>query len=64
MSKKVIGIIVVAVLLIVVTVGIIAIRLSKEDVSAGKTEINLKLVNFQTLIFLLTIVLANAKILL
>ena len=42
MSKKVIGIIVVAVLLIAVTVGIIAIRLSKEDVSAGKTEINLK----------------------
>lgn len=42
MSKKVIGIIIAAVLLIAVTVGIVAIKLSKEDVSTGKTEINLK----------------------
>lgn len=45
MSKKVIGIIVAAVLLIAVTVGILAISLSKADLKEGKTEIVLKDVN-------------------
>ena len=47
MSKKVIGIIVVAVLLIAVTVAVVAMRLSKVDVSEGKaaTEMNLEELN-------------------
>lgn len=45
MSKKVIGIIVAAVLLIAVTVGILAVSLSKADLKEGKTEIVLKDVN-------------------
>lgn len=45
MSKKVIGIIVAAVLLIAVTVGILAVSLSKADLNEGKTEIVLKDVN-------------------
>lgn len=45
MSKKVIGIIVAAVLLIAVTVGILAVSLSKADLKEGKTEIILKDVN-------------------
>jgi hypothetical protein len=45
MSKKVIGIIVAAVILIAVTVGILAVSLSKADLKEGKTEIVLKDVN-------------------